>query len=190
MTDFRAVPAPGAKRPDPALLRLADLLAKVLAFVAAAALVLLAINVLVDVTGRAAMNKPFTGTLEYTQNWWMPTLTLMAFGFTEWKQEHIKVTILLDTLPGMMRRMVEGVFGLIATVLLVVLAYHGFNEAMDAAAFGKTTASSPPVAVWPFMFMAPVGIAALAMQTAATSYRYFTGRYPLPETLQTEGEAI
>lgn len=191
MTDVNRPADPTGPGPtDPALLRLVDGLALALALIAGVALVLLAVNVLVDVTGRAAMNRPFPGTLEYTQNWWMPTLTLMAFAFTEWKQEHIKVTILLDTLPAKMRRMVEGVFGLIATVLLLVLAYHAFNEAMDAAAFGKTTSSSPPVAVWPTMFMAPAGVLALALQTAATSFRYFSGRYPLPDTIHAEGEAV
>ncbi|MEC7764881.1 MAG: TRAP transporter small permease [Pseudomonadota bacterium] len=189
MTDTRAASAPGPRRPEPGFLKLVDLLSKGLALIAAFALVLLAINVLVDVTGRAAMNRPYPGTLEYTQNWWMPTLTLMAFAFTEWKQEHIKVTILLDTLPLMMRRMVEGIFGLIATALLLALTYHGFNEAMDAAAIGKTTSSSPPVAVWPFMFMAPVGVFALALQTAATSYRYFAGFLPIA-ALHAEGEAV
>lgn len=186
----RAAPAPGLGRPDPALLRLVDGIAKLLAIIAALALILLAVNILVDVSGRAAFNRPFTGTLEYTQNWWMPTMTLLAFAFTEWKQEHIKVTILLDTLPRTMRRMVEGTFGLIATALLITLAYHGWNEAMDAAEVGRTTASSPPVAIWPFMFMAPAGVLALALQTAATSYRYFSDRYPRPDSIQAEGEAV
>lgn len=160
----------------------------VLAIIAGIALVLLALNVLVDVIGRAAFNRPFTGTLEYTENWWMPTLTLLAFAFTEYRQEHIKVTILLDTLPPTMRRIVEGIFGAIATVLLIVLAWHGLSEAIEAAEYRQTTASSPPVAIWMFKFAAPLGILALALQTAATSFRYLAGHLPQDLT-GSEGEA-
>ena len=177
---------------DPFLLRLVDGAAKGLALVAALALVLLATNVLVDVIGRAAFNRPFTGTLEYTQNWWMPALTLLAFAYTEKRQEHIKVTILLDTLPLAMRRAVEGIFGLIATALLLALAWHGLNEALEAAAYGQTTASSPPVAIWPTKFAAPVGILALALQILATSARYLRGDLPPAPSTEavTEREAI
>ncbi|MGR3363274.1 MAG: TRAP transporter small permease [Maritimibacter harenae] len=181
-----------APRPDPVFLRIVDAVALALALVAGAALILLALNVLVDVIGRAAFNKPFTGTLEYTENWWMPTLTLLAFAYTERKQEHIKVTILLDTLPLRMRRAVEGVFGAIATVLLLALAWHGLSEALEAAEYGQTTASSPPVAIWPFKFAAPVGVLALALQMAATSYRYLAGHLPhaADDDEAHEGEAI
>lgn len=180
---------PAEKRPDPVLLRLVDGIAKAFALLAAFALVLLALNVLIDVIGRGALNMPFPGTLEFTQNWWMPTLTLMAFAFTEYRQEHIKVTILLDTLPVRMRRLVEGAFGAIATILLLVLAWHGLSEAIEAAGYRQTTASSPPVAIWPFKFAAPVGVLALALQMAATSYRYLAGHLPR-DTEQAEGEAV
>ncbi|MAM62190.1 TRAP transporter small permease [Maritimibacter sp. UBA3975] len=188
MSDFTAPPTAAARR-DPFPLRLVDGIAKAFALLAALALVLLALNVLVDVIGRAAFNKPFTGTLEFTENWWMPTLTLMAFAFTEYRQEHIKVTILLDTLPVGMRRVVEGVFGAVATILLLVLAWHGLSEALEAAEYRQTTASSPPVAVWPFKFAAPVGVLALALQMAATSYRYLAGHLPR-DAGQAEGEAV
>ena len=175
-------------RRDPLLLRIVDAIAIGLAFIAALTLVLLALNVLVDVIGRAAFNRPFSGTLEYTQNWWMPTLTLLAFAYTERKQDHIKVTILLDPLPVAMRRIVEAVFGALAAVLLVILAWHGLSEAIEAAHYRQTTASSPPVAVWPFKFAAPLGILALALQLLATSYRYLVGI--LPDEPGVESEAV
>lgn len=188
MSDTAVAPPPRA--PDPLLLRGVDTLARGLAILAALALVLLAVNVLVDVTGRAGFNAPYPGTLEMTAYWWMPTLTLAAFAYTEMRQEHIKVTILLDILPPLMRRMVEGVFGLIATGLLLLLAWHGLSEALEAAEYGQTTSSSPPVAVWPFKFLAPLGVLALALQSAATSYRYFAGHLPVTETYDSDSDTV
>jgi TRAP-type C4-dicarboxylate transport system permease small subunit len=189
MTDVSLRPST-PRRPEPGILRIVDAAALALAVVAGFALVLLAVNVLVDVIGRAGFNQPFTGTLEYTENWWMPTLTLLAFAYTERRQEHIKVTILLDTLPIAMRRVVEGVFGTIATVLLLALAWHGLSEALEAAEYRQTTASSPPVAIWPFKFAAPLGVLALALQMAATSYRYLAGHLPRTGGDDHEGEAV
>ena len=64
--------------------------------------------------------------------------------------------------------------------------------ALEAAEYGQTTASSPPVAIWPFKFAAPVGVLALALQMAATSYRYLAGHLPhaADDDEAHEGEAI
>ena len=183
---------PDRTRPmkDPALLRAIDRLALGLALLAAVALVLLALNVFVDVLGRAFLKQPFPGMLEMTAQWWMPTLTLLAFAYTEKRQEHIKVTILLDALPPRMRQLVEGCFGLIATALLVALAWYALAEALESFGYGETTSSRPPVAIWPFKFVAVLGVGALALQSAATSWRYFTGRLPLGAADTHEGEAV
>ncbi len=162
------------------VLRVIDRLSDALAWVAAVGLILLAANVFADVIGRAFLNQPVRGTLEMTAHWWMPILTLLAFAFTERRQEHIKVTLLLDTLPPRMRRMVEGSFGLIAIALLVVLAWYALTQATESAGYGETTASTPPVVIWPFKFVAVAGIAMLALQSLATTIRHFAN-LPLAE---------
>ena len=111
-------------------------------------------------------------------------LTLLAFAYTEKRQEHIKVTILLDTLPLRMRQLVEGMFGLVATSLLIGLTWHAGIEALDSLGYKETTSSRPPVAIWPFKFVAVLGVAALALQSAATTYRYFPRRLPVGPVLQ------
>ena len=166
------------ERPLPAVIRAIDWLGGAASYLASAAIVLLVVCVFIDVIGRKFFATPFTGTLEMTANWWMPTLTLMAFAFTEQMQEHIKVTILLDALPLRMRQLIEGWFGILATLLLVGLAYFALQDAMKAAAYGQTTASTPPIVIWPFKFVAVAGISLLALQFAATSYRYFAGLLP------------
>lgn len=175
---------------EPLALRVVDGLGYVLAIVAAVALVLLAANVLVDVIGRALFNTPLRGTLEMTTQWWMPILTLLAFAYTERRQEHIKVTILLDTLPPRLRQVIEGTFGLIATGLLVALCWHSLTEALESAGYKQATSSVPPVAIWPFKFVAVVGVGALALQSAVTAFRYFAGYLPRSENLQSDGDIV
>ena len=53
------------------------------------------------------------------------------------------------------------------------------TEALDAAAVGQTTSSSPPVVIWPFKFVAVVGIGLFALQVFANALRHFLGE-PAP----------
>lgn len=167
-----------------------DRLSALCAIGAAAALVILALNVVADVLGRAFMNTPLPGTLEMTQQWWMPMLTILAFAYTERHQEHIKVTILLDTLPARMRQIVEGSFGLLATLLLALLTRFAFVEAMDSGAIGQTTSSSPPIAIWPFKYVAAAGVAMLTLQMGATTLRHFAGAAVGPDLPPDDAETL
>ncbi|MDP3895720.1 MAG: TRAP transporter large permease subunit [Mesorhizobium sp.] len=163
----------------PAAIRFIDRLSTLASFGAAAALILLIVNVCIDVVGRTLFHAPFPGTLEYTAYWWMPALTLLAFALTEKGQEHIKVTILLDALPLRMRQLVEGSFGTLAALLVAVLAYYTLVDALQSARLGQTTPSAPPVPIWPFKFVAVAGLALLTLQALATAYRHFARRFPL-----------
>ncbi|WP_180900729.1 TRAP transporter small permease subunit [Martelella soudanensis] len=172
-----AIDPPEASR-LPAIIRLIDRMSGLAGILAAAAVVMLVVNVFVDVVGRTFFSAPFQGTLEMTANWWMPTLVLLAFAFTEREQEHIKVTVLLDVLPPRMRRYVEGVFGLIAAGILLALTVYTFQGALKAEHIGQTTAGTPPVLIWPFKFVAFAGVGLMTLQTVATAWRYFTGHLP------------
>lgn len=171
-------------------LRVIDKMSAVFAYGAAAAVILLALSVFIDVVGRTLFHHPLIGTLEMTAYWWMPMLTLLAFGYTEQKQEHIKVTILLDNLPLRMRQIVEGVFGLVATGLVAALTYYAAVDALESAQVGQTTASSPPIAIWPFKFVAVVGLAMLSLQALATAIRYFAGLLPNVQDAETDGDVL
>ncbi len=173
-----------------ALLRLIDRMSSVLAIAAAAALALLVLNVTVDVIGRTLFRTPYPSTLEMTSYWWMPGLTLLAFAFTELRQDHIKVTILLDALPLRMRQIVEGSFGILTILLLIALAYFTLVEALNSARIEETTPSSPPVAIWPFKFAAVAGIAMLCLQVAASTLRHFLGELPKKNELDSEADQL
>jgi TRAP-type C4-dicarboxylate transport system permease small subunit len=186
--------APNASGPTAPLLplpvRVIDRMSDVFAMLASVAVVLLVVEIVADVVGRMVFNTPLPGTIEHTTYWWMPMLALLAFGLTEQRQEQIKVTMLLDALPLRMRQIVEGVFGLLATALIVALTWYALQDAMRSYNFQEETASSPPVLVWPFRFVAVAGMAMLALQSAATAYRYFAGLLPKTHEFDTEADFV
>jgi TRAP-type C4-dicarboxylate transport system permease small subunit len=170
----------------PVGIRFIDRMSIIFTYGATIGLVLLALTIFVDVVGRTFFNTPLPGTLETTAYWWMPMLTLLAFAETERRQEHIKVTILLDALPPKLRRYIEGSFGILATGLLIALAYYTLIDALESAGYREVTASSPPVAIWPFKFVAVAGVAMIALQIAATTYRHFAGLDAKKDASETE----
>jgi TRAP-type mannitol/chloroaromatic compound transport system permease small subunit len=177
-------------RPAPLVVRAIDGLSNLAAYVAAVAVVLLVVEIVVDVVGRMVFNAPFPGTIEHTTYWWMPALALLAFGYTELRQEHIKVTMLLDALPLRMRQIIDGAFCLITTLILVALAYYTWHDAVRSYNFDETTASSPPVLVWPFRFVAVAAMIVFALQSAVTTWRYFAGQLPKQHEYDTEADFI
>lgn len=168
--------APNAK--EPWLLRLIDRLGMGAVYIGSAAIGLLALNVIVDVIGRALFNTPLMGTIEYTTYWWMPALTVLSFAYTERMQEHIKVTLLLDNLPLRLRQIIEGIVGVLAALIVVALARYTLTDALHAAEIGETAQSTPPVAIWPGKLVVFAGLVVLALQIGASSYRYFAGLLP------------
>lgn len=177
-------------RVPPLPIRTIDRLSAVLGMGAALGCSLLVLNIFLDVAGRALFSRPIPGTLEYTANWWMPMLALLAFAYTESRQEHIKVTVLLDVLPQRMRQIIEGVFSSIGAILLLAMAYYSWFEAMRSYGYQEVTPSSPPVAIWPFKFLAVLGMGMMALQLAATAYRYFVGMLPTTVEFASETDAI
>lgn len=161
--------------PQPALLRAIDGAGRACAAVAAAGLGCLVLTVAADVAGRTLLGRPLTGALEMTAHWWMPVLTLLAMAMAERQGEHIRVTLLIDTLPDRMRAAAEAAFALVAAALLVLVARHALAEAMQGAAIGRSTPSNPPVAIWPFAFVAVAGLLMLALQNVATAWRRLAG---------------
>ena len=142
MTGSPEASTPQTSEKLPLPIRLIDGLSGLSAALAAAGLVLLALNVFLDVLGRTFLHRAIPGTIDMTINWWMPMLALLAFGYTEKMQDHIKVTVLLDSLPIGLRRAIEGIFSLLAAVLLMFLAFYTWVDAARSAKIGETTSSS------------------------------------------------
>ncbi|MCR2793481.1 TRAP transporter small permease [Microbacterium sp. zg.Y625] len=174
----------------PLAIRVVDRLSDIAGTGAAIALALLTLNVIVDVVARTLFGRPLAGTLELTTYWWMPGLVLLSFPYAERLQEHIKVTMVLEALPLPVRRIVEGTIAALVAALLAALAVFTLQDALASAALGQTTNSNPPIAVWPFKFVAVAGIALLALQSAATSFRFFSGRLPRRDALLTEADVL
>lgn len=185
-----STPPRDLERRLPAAIRIIDRLSRIAAVCAALALAFLSVNVIVDVIGRTLFRHPFAGTLELTSYWWMPALVVLSFGYAEYLQEHIKVTLVLDALPRRFRQIVEGTIALLGAVLLLAVAYFTLLDALHSLDIQQASNSKPPIAIWPFKFVAVAGAVLIALQLAATAYRYYADWLPAREAILTEADVL
>lgn len=115
-------------------------------------------HVLLDVLLRASVNRPLSGTLEYTAVVWMPCVVFLALAACEARGEHIRVTILRDVSSAAIRRVLDA--GAVALTVLVValLAYFQWIDAIDAVATRESSLGSTTVPVWPAKLLAAAGL--------------------------------
>lgn len=162
------------KATPPALLRglaASDAISRALSLAAAAAIVALLANVLLDVFGRVIFNHPINGTLELVAHWWMPAASLLAFAEAERRREHIRVMLLTEALTDFHRRVVDLITGVVAITLVGVVLNFTFLGAMADLALRRTTNGGLAVPIWPVAFIACLALAAFLLQLIASTIR-------------------
>ena len=183
-----AVPS-GSARPGavrlPGWVRLIKVVSIALAIPAAAACVALMLHVISDVIGRTFFNQPVQGTLEVTEHWWMITIVFAGLGYTQVQREHIRATAVIDLLSDRWQRASEVIATTLLAGIALVIAWYGWTAALESHQIREATSSSPPVTIWPFLFLMPLGGIALALQSIATIYEVTHGitRYSHAEEL-------
>lgn len=176
------------ERPLPVWVRIADSLSRYAGIVPAILLLVLAVNVVIDVLGRYLFIKPLEGTFEWSMYWWLPGVVLLGYAVTELRQEHIKVALLLDAMPLRLRQIVEGTVSALAAVLIGILIFYAFKDAVTSQEIGLATSGKVAYPIWPLKYVAVFGATLLLLQSLASSYRFFTGRLPQKDTMFTEAD--
>lgn len=171
---------------NPLWVRVIDTINRVLFSVAAAAIVLLMIQVILDVCGRYFFNRPIAGTLELVTYWWMPIIVFLSLGWAQRRGEHISVTLLTETLSDRLAKIVwtiGDVFGLAVIAMLIVFASEGAGRAtaVHEAALGTAT-----VLIWPMKIVAVIGLISYFLQVVVTLYHRFR---PEPDEVDDDLEA-
>ncbi|WP_344820149.1 TRAP transporter large permease subunit [Microbacterium soli] len=130
-------------------------ISSVSAIAAGIAIVILGLQIVADASGRTFFNVPLPGTLELVSNWWMVLAVFLGFGFTQFKGEHIRVTLLVEKLPVTWRTAVETVILAASLGIVGLLAYYLTVDAIDSVEAREMLAGSFPLPIWPIaVFMA------------------------------------
>jgi TRAP-type C4-dicarboxylate transport system permease small subunit len=145
-----------------------------LAFVAGAALLLMMLQTVVDVTMNNLFGGPIEGNLEIMSVYHMVALVFLPLAIVELKHEHITVDLLVRLFPKGLRRATDTIGYLVAAVFFGMLAWQTAIDAHESWAMGEILMTSILITIWPAKFSLPVGFAAVMLASLLHAWRAAT----------------
>ena len=141
----------------------------------AAIIALMAVHVIADVSCRYLLNQPLPGTIEIVSLYYMVAVIYLPLAYVQSRRQHIVVHQFTDWLPLRARLGIDAVVGVLATAVLVLLAWRGVIEAIRATEVGQQSiAGTHAIASWPPRWFVPLGLTVMALQCITQSARDFT----------------
>lgn len=118
--------------------------------VAGVALTLMILAITFDVIARSFFGTAITGVSETVQYWFMPLSILFALSYSEWKHEHIRVTLLSDSMTGRPQAATLFAGQLVAVVACGMLAWSSIEAAIGSFNLQETVAmGTGALSIWP-----------------------------------------
>lgn len=160
---------------DPAWVRAVDRFTTGLVWVVGALVVLMALNIIIDVVGRNVLNMSIYGTTELVSFVWMPGIACLALGYAQFRNEHIRVTLLLENLSPRAERVLDVFAELVALLLAVWIIQLCWYEFTDSRALGETATGLTWLPKWPGRLCLVLAYAGVIAGAAARLYRLTRG---------------
>lgn len=151
--------------------------------VAAAALMLMMVQMTIDVFMRNFFSRPIEGSLEIVSVYHMVAVVFLPLALVERRHEHITVDLLVQNLHGGIRRALN-VFGyLVCAVFCAVFTYQTLVDALRAFETGEILMSSIYITVWPAKFLLPIGFSLMFVQVLLHAWQAATDPHfePTPD---------
>jgi len=133
------------------------------ALAAGIVLFLLMFLVCANAFSRKLFNSPITGAMELTEAL-MPLVILLPMAFTQYRDGHVRATLLVDRLPVGPRRWLRTPMLFIAAAFFYWVTYATWGYALSAWHVGETAWGSIRFPIWPSKFVVAFGAGLLAVQ--------------------------
>lgn len=133
------------------------------------ALTIMVLLVTYDVILRNVFGSAMNGVAEYVSEWLMPATILFGLAYTEHKREHIRVTIIEDSINGGPQKALKAFGQLTAVVVSAVLAWSSLQLALGSFDIRETVPMGTDLLpVWPIKLAVFLGWVWLTVQTFST----------------------
>ena len=134
----------------------------VLSYVGAASLFFMMCLTTVDVVGRYIFSKPITGVFELTE--YLVLILIFSFiGYTQSKDGHVSVDLLLPKLPSKLGFIIDLINHLVCLALMAVIFWMGIRKALELRSVGE---ASPNLGIpaYPFVFFLALGCLIMCLE--------------------------
>lgn len=154
--------------------RAIDRLAKLLALVGGAALLLMMLQMAADVFMSNVFGRPIRGNLEIITVYHMVLVVFLPLAFVEMRHEHITVDLFVQLLPTGLVRAIN-VFGyLVSAAFFAILGIQTLHDAIRSWRIDEIMMGSTYVTIWPAKFALPIGFFAVMLPSLLHAWKAAT----------------
>lgn len=143
--------------------RVVGLLARALALVAGAGVLLMLLQTVLDVIMGRVFGRPIEGNLEIISVYHMVVVVFLPLALVELRHEHINADLFVRMLPAPARRAIYAFGCLISLGFFGALAWQTGIDAIEAWRIDEVMMGSVYVPLWPAKFALPIGFAAIEL---------------------------
>lgn len=140
------------------------------------ALFAMMLQVTYNALARYLFSSPLAGTLEMTQFWYMPVISLIGFVAAQARREHIHADLIFNMFPEIAKRISLVLGYALAALASLGFAWYGLEEANKAFDIQLTAGYTTSIPVWPVTYLVPIAFTILAIQMIAAAVSASRGK--------------
>jgi TRAP-type C4-dicarboxylate transport system permease small subunit len=151
-----------------------------LTYLSTGVILFMMVYIVAEVVLRYGFNSPQPGHLEGSELL-LPIIVFFAVSYTQARNGHIGMTLVIDSLPVTWRRALEMLTFVLSLLVCAVLAYFGAKYAFQLYEYDDVTMTPPYWRTWPSAAAISLGYLMLAMRMVLQFLRLMNPeRYPAP----------
>ena len=144
------------------IIKISGLFSFVFARIGCLALLMMMGVTVVDVAGRFIFNSPILGSFEITQ-YLIVVMVFSFIGYAQAEKWHVNVDILVNIFSGKTQSLINLFNCSISLVLMILIAWMGFEKALESLATGDKPMNLP-IPQYPFVFFLALGCGVLCIE--------------------------
>ena len=140
---------------------------------------LMALHVVLDVTGRYIFNAPLPGTVEFVSHYYMVGAIFLPLAYVQSRRGHFAAEIFTQRMPPRVLALLDAAVTLLTALLLAFLTWRTAAYALEFTQAGESVQTAYfTIPTWPSRWFVPVGLGLMALYAAVQALQAFTGRRP------------
>jgi TRAP-type C4-dicarboxylate transport system permease small subunit len=138
---------------------------------------LMALHVVLDVTGRYVFNAPLPGTVEFVSHYYMVGVIFWPLAYVQSQRGHFVAEVFTQRMPPMVVRGIDATCTLVTALLLAFLTWRTAAYALEFTQARESVQTAYfTIATWPSRWFVPLGLGLMALYALVQALQAFFGR--------------
>lgn len=138
---------------------------------------LMALHVVLDVSGRYIFNAPLPGTVEMVSHYYMVGVIFLPLAYVQSRRGHFAAEIFTQRLPPLVIALLEAIVTLVTALLLAFLAWRTAAYAIEFTQVRESVQTAYfTIPTWPSRWFVPLGLGLMALYALVQALQAMCGR--------------